>query len=90
MKGMFGEGLVAASIASFAAIYGVISWIMVMFMIFYPIFKYENGKKKVLFVLLFVNTTLAQTDLLYPSLMMIPIYLSIVKYSEKEYMGQER
>lgn len=89
MKGAFGEGLVAASIASFAAVYGIISWIIVMFMILYPVFKYEKKEKAILFLLLFINTTLAQTDLLYPSLMMIPIYLSVIRHSENKHFIQE-
>lgn len=81
MKSIYGDGLVAASLASFAAIYGIIPWIIVIFIIFYPVFKYEKRGKAILFILLFVNTTLAQTDLLYPSLMMIPIFLSNMKNS---------
>ena len=60
-----------------------------MFMILYPVFKYEKKEKAILFVLLFINTTLAQTDLLYPSLMIIPIYLSVIRHSEKKNFIQE-
>jgi len=77
LKNDFGQGLVAASIASFAAIYGIIPWGIMMILIFKPVFSREKRALAWLFVLLFVNTTLAQTDLLYPALLMIPTYLML-------------
>jgi hypothetical protein len=75
MKNSYGTGLVAASIITYAAIYGVISWLILMITLMYPVFKKERISVALLFVLLFINTTLAQTHLLYPALIMIPICL---------------
>ena len=79
MKNTFGHALVAASITSYAAVYGVIPWILTMYIIFKPVLRYGTKIISVVFVLIFVNTTLAQTYLLYPGLMIIPIYLSVMK-----------
>lgn len=70
------QGFVAASLVSFAAVFGVVSWVIVMLFTFYPVFKYEKKIICLLFTCVFVNTTLAQTDLLYPGLIMIPLYLA--------------
>lgn len=70
------QGFVAASLVSFAAVFGVVPWLIVMFFTFYPVFKYEKKIICLLFICIFVNTTLAQTDLLYPGLIMIPLYLA--------------
>lgn len=78
MMNSYGEGLVAASIIRFAAIFGLIPWIIIMVLVFKPLFKYERISFAILFVLLFVNTTLAQTDLFYPALMMFPFYLYLM------------
>ena len=69
------QGFVAASLVSFAAVFGVISWFVVMILVFYPMIKYARPTICVLFLCIFVNTTLAQTDLLYPTQIMIPLYL---------------
>lgn len=79
MKNTFGNALVAASITSYAAVYGIFSWAFTIYMIFKPVIKYSTRIISIVFVLNFVNTTLAQTYLLYPGLMIIPIYLSVVK-----------
>ena len=78
----YNSEMVAASIASFAAIYGLIPWIIVLVFIFYPVIRYVRGYVAVLFILLFLNTTLAQTDLFYPALMLIPTYLLVTKNSD--------
>lgn len=72
-------GFAGASIIKYMAIYGIFSWIIVMVIIFYPIFinKKISLSIKVLFTLLFLNTTLAQTHLFYPSLIMIPMIIAI-------------
>lgn len=77
LKDLYADGLVAASVASFAAVYGIIPWMISMYMVFWPVFKYEKILTRVLFIILFFNTTLAQTDLFYPALMMIPVYYVI-------------
>ena len=75
--GYGGGGLVAASLVQFAAIYGVVPWLVVLFFIFYPVFKGCPLPTAFLFAFLFLNTTLAQTHFLYTSLLMIPMYLAI-------------
>lgn len=77
LAGAYGEGLVAASLVSYGAVYGVVSWLIVMYMIFYSPLRVLRGWLFLLYLLLFVNTTLAQTHLLYPGLLLLPTYLSI-------------
>lgn len=72
-------GFVAASVMSFAAVYGVIPWIVMLAMVFVPVIRNESRTVALLFMLLFLNTTLAQTDLLYPALMMVPVYLEATR-----------
>ncbi|MGQ5427009.1 hypothetical protein ACULPM_08255 [Thermophilibacter sp. ZX-H3] len=76
-SGFGGGGLVAASLVQFGAVYGIIPWIAALFLIVYPVIKGCSAPTAVLFVFLFVNTTLAQTHFLYTSLLMIPMYLAI-------------
>lgn len=69
-------GYVAAAILSFGAIWGVIPLIFVMWWVFYPVFKSQLlWQEKILYVLLYLNTTLAQSNVFYPTLIVIPIYL---------------
>ena len=75
--GYGGGGLVAASLVQFGAVYGIVPWIAALFLIIYPVSKGCSVPTAVLFVILFVNTTLAQTHFLYTSLLMIPMYLAI-------------
>lgn len=79
LKDEYASGLVAASVVAFAAVYGIIPWLISMYMVFKPVIKYEKLLLGILFIILFFNTTLAQTDLFYPSLMMIPMYLLLNK-----------
>lgn len=78
-RNAFGSGLVAASLLAYAAVYGIIPWLIVLGMIFTPVFRYQRRAVAFLYVLLFVNTTLAQTDLIYPAFFMIPMYLVATK-----------
>ena len=73
------QGDVAASLISYAAVYGVPAIIVMLLFVFIPVFKYERPIIAILFVLLFVNTTLAQTDLFYPTQLIIPIYLATAR-----------
>lgn len=77
-KNEYAKGLVAASLISFATIYGIIPWIILLIMLFSPIRKNESKNIYILFILLFVNTTLAQTHLLYPAFVMIPMYIKCI------------
>lgn len=84
IRAMYGDGSVAASFVGFAAIYGIIPWIISMWNVFYPAFKRERWYVAVLFVIMFVNTTLGQTDLFYPTLMLIPMYLLSEKHFKRK------
>lgn len=69
-------GYVAAAILSFGAVWGLIPLVFVLWWNFYPIMKFEISKKsKFLFVLLYLNTCLAQSSIFYPSLIAIPLCL---------------
>lgn len=70
------QGDVAASLVSFAAIYGIGSLVCIVAFLFIPIIKYERPIFVIMFVIVFINTTLAQTDLLYPAQIMFPLYLA--------------
>ncbi|VWL92295.1 O-antigen ligase like membrane protein [Collinsella intestinalis] len=72
-----GEGLVAAAFVAYAAVYGIIPWVLILFGVFYPVFKGQRLSSALLFAVLFVNTTLAQTHFLYTGLLIIPAYLAI-------------
>lgn len=75
-SGMNAE-MVAASLLSFACIYGIITWLAVMIWIFTPVIRREKTLVAIAFILIFVNTTLGQTLLIYPAQILIPIYLSM-------------
>ncbi len=63
-----GTGYVAASILSFGVVYGVVALILVIIWLLYPYFLNRKYSLLLLFIFLFLNTTLAQTDLFYPGL----------------------
>ena len=73
-----GDGLAAAAFVSYAAVYGIVPWLTLMFALFYPAFRWMSLPAAFLFVGLFINTTLAQTHLLYTGLILVPTYLAIV------------
>ncbi|TPF78521.1 MULTISPECIES: hypothetical protein [unclassified Bifidobacterium] len=75
---------VAASIATYAAVYGVLFWLAMMIMIFYPMIQREPRKILVaVFAFMFINSTISETYLFYPGLMLFPIYLSVYASNEK-------
>lgn len=76
MKNAFDKALVAASFASFAAVYGIIPWVITLAFLIIPVFGKMRRRLAVLWCLLFINTTLAQTYLLFPGLILFPIYLA--------------
>ena len=90
MKANYGSGLVAASIMQFPAVFGIPPWIILLALIFLPVILRQKPHIAVLYIVLFVNTTLAQTDLIYPAFFMIPMYLVGVpkKRKEEELYGQ--
>lgn len=89
MKNTYDTHLVAASVMSFAAIYGLIPWIIMLISVLKPVFKKLKFSHAFLFTLLFFNTTLAQTDLLYPALIMIPMYLVYERKKKNRYLFGE-
>lgn len=77
IRDSFDPAAVAASIATYAAVYGMIFWLTMMIMIFYPMIRREPKKKLIaVFAFMFINSTVSETYLFYPGLMMFPIYLS--------------
>lgn len=70
--------MVAASLLSFACIYGVVTWAAVLIWLLAPVIKREKTLVAIAFILMFVNTTLGQTLLLYPAQVLFPLYLSVV------------
>ena len=75
MKEAYAGGLVASSLLLFPAVFGVLPWLILLGLLFLPLIVRERPMVACLFIFLFVNTTLAQTDLLYPGFFMIPMYL---------------
>lgn len=70
--------MVAASLLSFACIYGVITWVVVLIWLLAPVIKREKILVAIAFILMFINTTLGQTLFLYPAQVLFPLYLSVV------------
>lgn len=69
--------MVAASLLSFACIYGVVTWAAVLVWLLTPVIKKDRTVVAIAFILMFVNTTLGQTLLLYPAQVLFPIYLAV-------------
>lgn len=76
--------MVAASLFSFACIYGIITWAAVLIWILTPVIRREKAIVALAFILMFVNTTLGQTLLIYPAQIMIPIYLAVTGENHQE------
>lgn len=75
-------GFVAAEILVFGAVWGVVPLIFVLWWIFSPLYYKLQKSIYILFILLYVNTLLAQTNVFYPILILIPLsikYLSMNK-----------
>lgn len=84
MKDAYGAELVAASLMQFPAVFGIFPWVILLGLILVPVFLRQKPNLALLYTALFVNTTLAQTDLIYPALFMIPMYLVGVPKKQKE------
>lgn len=85
--------MVAASLLSFACVYGVITWAAVLIWILAPVVSKEKAIVTIAFILMFVNTTLGQTLLIYPAHIMIPIYLTVSdryfkEHHTNDYLGE--
>lgn len=91
MRDAAGEGLVAASLMQFPAVFGIFPWIILLGLILAPVFLRQKTGLAVLYTALFVNTTLAQTDLIYPAFFMIPMVLvGVPKKREDEILPAQR
>ena len=84
MKNAYGAELVAASLMQFPAVFGIFPWVILLGLLLTPVFLRQKPGLALLYTVLFVNTTLAQTDLIYPALFMIPMYLVGVPRKQKE------
>ena len=84
MKNAYAEGLVAASFLQFPAVFGVLPWLLLMSLLFLPVLTRMKAGPAFLFIFLFINTTLAQTDLMYPAFCMIPMCLVGVPMAEEK------
>lgn len=84
MKNSYASGLVAASLMQFPAVFGVLPWLILLGMLFLPVFIRQKPHVAFLYAFIFINTTLAQTDLIYPGFFMIPMYLVGVPKKRKE------
>ena len=84
---------VGAIILLSGAALGVGELISVLFWVHYPVIKYANtGMTALVFTLMYINTTLAQTNQFYPALICIPMFLCYYNWVCKgwnvEYIGE--
>ena len=84
MKAAYGDGLVAASLVRYPAVYGILPWVILLGLIFYPIILRQKPSVAMLYAALFVNTTLAQTYMIWPGFFMISMYLVAVPKKRQE------
>lgn len=69
-------GMAGAAIMQFGAAWGILPLIVVAWWIFNPVLKFCRKRYvAVLYIFMYINTVLAQSDLFYPVLIMIPIGL---------------
>lgn len=69
-------GMAGAAIMQFGAAWGFLPLIVVAWWIFYPVLKFCRKRYvAVLYIFMYINTVLAQSDLFYPVLIMIPVGL---------------
>lgn len=72
-------GYVAAEILRFGAVWGVIPLFVVLWWIFWPLKKGLSLKYQILYILLYINTLLAQSNIFYTTLIMIPLGIVYMK-----------
>lgn len=69
-------GMAGAVIMQFGAAWGILPLIAVIWWIFYPVLKFcKKRYVAIVYIIMYINTVLAQSDLFYPTLIMIPIGL---------------
>lgn len=76
-------GYVAAEILRFGAVWGVIPLFVVLWWIFWPLKKGLSLKYQILYILLYINTLLAQSNIFYTTLIMIPLGIVYMKPSSE-------
>lgn len=81
-------GFVAAEILSFAAAWGIIPWIFVLWWIFTPLKNRMKRSEIILYVLLYINTLMAQSNMLYPAFIVIPIAFKYASLNFEEQSEQ--
>lgn len=77
LKNEYGRALVAGSFFAFPAQYGVLPWIIMLCMLAVPLFKRYKVLVSLLICIIFINTTLAQTFILYTGLIIFSVYAAI-------------
>lgn len=86
---MGGEGLVAAQVMCTGAALGIVTFIGILIWLFAPVIKSNYGLIfKVLYVFLYFNTALAQSNEFYGALIFIPLFLGIVAKNNFEMMEE--
>ncbi|WP_462410348.1 hypothetical protein [Neobacillus sp. Marseille-QA0830] len=74
-------GYLAAQIMQTGAALGILPFIIILIWIFIPIIKSNiKSSVKILFVILYFNTALAQSREFYPVLIIIPIWVHLYSY----------
>ena len=68
-------GFVAAEILAFGAVWGIFPLTFVLWWIFSPLYNKISKNINFLFIILYVNTLLAQSSMFYPILILIPLTL---------------
>lgn len=81
-------GMAGAAIMQFGAAWGFLPLIVVAWWIFYPVLKFCRKRYvAVLYIVMYINTVLAQSDLFYPVLIMIPVGLYSLHYFDATYFA---
>lgn len=82
------SGMAGAAIMQFGAAWGFLPLIVVTWWIYYPVLKFCRKRYvAVLYIVMYINTVLAQSDLFYPALIMIPIGLYSLYCFDAEYFA---
>lgn len=76
-------GYVAAEIIAFGAVWGIIPLVFVLWWIFSPLHSKLPKSVYILFILLYVNTLLAQSNVFYAILILIPLTMKYLSMNKK-------
>lgn len=76
-------GYVAAEIIAFGAVWGIIPLVFVLWWIFSPLYGKMSKNINILYIILFINTLLAQSNIFYSILLLLPLSLKyLVDYKK--------